>query len=428
MADVVRLSIVYDTGQAASKLGQLDELLGALQANTNALNAKTKRLSRELGNTGIGAHAAGRAVVGLAQSFATGDISATALTSRLTLLGGRLGAIGIGIAVVAGLLALYKRRSDAARDAAIKYGDQLRQVDRAIADLMRPTPKSPFESEVDRITDMMIELRHQIDKAQQSWMGLLRSFVANVGIHVMTPFGPIDIGGTGAKPSPEEKQLAALARRRAALTPEAERQHISDVAARDQRIARSLSRLLQGSEIDQLSDSLERARKELADLINAGLDPMSDQAKSLANGILQGEAALRKMERSANVLRNGLQTLSDTIEDFVVTGTLAFTDFLNNILRLLYRDFTGSIVDSIVRSVTRVPGSGTSGGGGIQTTGSAVTGGAMGSVASTVNFNIQAIDAQGVAQFIQGNGPAIAAEVTRHVSHSAGLRRAYRRG
>lgn len=399
MADVVRLSIVYETQQAASRLNDLNGKLGGVHTSSKKVAV---------------------AALNLAQAMQTGSISVGALGNRLALLGGKLGAVGLGLAVVAGILLLIKKNSDAARAQTEKFADQLRTTKRAIDDLLRVGFKSEFRAELEQISDQILILDRQLGKQR---MNLLDRWFGGFKLPSIKRFL---FGGADPETLGARNRLQGQAGR---LTPERERTLISDRAAFDQRMTRSIARLTQGNAIDVLSQSLDRARKELENLITAGLDPMSEQAKQMGASIRQGEDALRRMTRAANVMHGGLQTIVDSLEEFVVTGTAAFTDFLNNILRLLYRDFTGSIIDSIMRSAGRVAGSGT--GGGV----SAVPGPGPinqsmvgGGVTSNVNFTINTLDAQGVASFIQQHGATIAAEVTRQAGRSTGMRRMLRHG
>jgi hypothetical protein len=397
VADVVRLAIVYETQQAASRL--------------NGLN-------RQLGMTGGSTKKMASAAIGLAQAMSTGSISATALTNRMAALGGKLGTVGLALAVVAGVLLLIKKNSDAARAQTEKFADQLRQTKRAVDDLFRAGFKSQFRGELEQINDEILLLDRQLNKQR---MNLFQRLFGGFKLPNIKRFL---FGGSDPETLHQRGELGAQAGR---LTPEAERQHVSDVAAFDQRTARNFARLMQGSAIDMMSNSLDRARKELEDLVAAGLDPMSEQAKQMAASILQGEAALRKMTRASNLLRNGLETIASALEDFVVTATLSFSQLIDNILRLLIRDFTGSIIDSIMRGVNRIPTGGTGGSAGIVGA-DAAGGGITGSLNTNINFTVNAIDAQGVAQFISQNGPQIAAVVAGQADRSRAIRRKFLRG
>jgi hypothetical protein len=409
MADVVRLSIVYDTSQASAGLNRLNGQLASHNGNSKK---------------------AANAAVSLAQAFSTGNISAVGLTHSLAGLGGRLGLLGTGLAVAGGLLLAFRNIADKARETSKKLEDQLRTVTRAVDDLLRASPRSPLQTQIENITDAIRELDRTIGVQR---MGILE----RLGIKPTLRRGRDDeisrailrFFGGGADPRLLE-QRGALTGQLQRLTPEAGRQNISDLAAFSQRTAAQFARLTGGSEIGLMSDRLARARKELMDLIEQGLDPMSDQAKQMGASIQQGEAQLRKLTRTAALMRGGLETMADAMESFVTSGTIAFTDFLNNILRLLYRDFTGAGIEGILRGAGRVPGSGTAGSGGIPTsTGNGpAPEGFNPSVQSNVTINVTTVDAQGVATFVRQHGPTIAAEVTRQAGRASSMRRTFRRG
>ena len=409
MADAVRLSIVYDTQQAASNLAGLN---------------------RQLGISTTSARKAGLGALMLAQSFESGSISAAGMASSL----GRvstflLGPWGLAIAFAAAGLTFFMNRQQKTRDEARKFADQLRDTKRAVDELLIGRGKTAFESEVQHLSDLIVDLDRKIKDANSSWTTMMQGGLAAA---LMALAGVIPGAGALGKllmpgPPPESAAAAAERRERERLLRAGPLAGISERAAFDQRNARNFARLMQGSEIDMMSNSLERARKELEDLIVAGIDSMSDRAKQMAASILQGEAALRKMTRAASVMRTGLQTMADAIEEFVTQGTFAFTDFLNNILRLLYRDFTGSIIDNIMRGVGRIPGSGSGGSGGVQVGGSFGGPGISGNLATNVTFNVQTIDAAGTAQWLNQNGAQIAAVVTGQAARTRAIRRTFQR-
>jgi Lambda phage tail tape-measure protein (Tape_meas_lam_C) len=406
VADVVRLRIIYETEQAAGKLNQLNNSL-------TSTNGHTKKLAS--------------AAIGLSQALSTGNISATALTNRMTTLGGKAGAVGIVLAVIAGALLLFKRNADAARDAAFKFQDQLRDTQRAIDDLLRPSTKPELQAQIEKITDAITELDRTL--AQQRRTIIQRIFGAD-NLH---DFGEnlLKIGRNikrffAGGESPETRaQRNALGGQRAELTTGALTAAISGRATEQFARIRSFGELTRGSEASVVADQLNLMEKELQDLLVV-LPADSVQVKALATDIRDHAEELRRLQRAEKLMTSGLQTMADALEEFVITGTFAFKDFLNNIIRLLYRDFTGELIHGLLRSVglvTHGPGSPDPG---TQTTGSLGGGGISGSVTSQTNFNVYTMDAQGVSQWIQQNGAQIAGEVGRQASRSAGLRRMIR--
>lgn len=399
MADVVRLSIVYETQQAASRLNSLNGKLGSVHTSSRKVAI---------------------AALNLAQAMQTGSISVSALGNRLALLGGKLGAVGLGLAVVAGIFLLVKKNSDAARAQTEKFADQLRTTKRAIDDLLRVGFKSEFRAELEQISDQILILDRDLSKQR---MNLLERWFGSFKLPSIKRFL---FGGEDPQTRGQRNRLQGQADQ---LTPERERTLISDRASFDQNITRRMGRLLQGSALDAMATAVDRAKQELHDLVVAGLDPTSEQARAMAASIRQGEEALRHMTRAANLMRSGLQTIADALEEFVVTGTASFTDFLNNILRLLYKDFTGSLIDSVLRGAGALHPGGSAGSAGL---GAVPAPGPInqsaGGITSNVNFTINTLDAQGVATFIQQHGATIAAEVTRQAGRSTGMRRMLRHG
>ena len=406
MADVVRLSVVYDTQQAASNLSGLN---------------------RQLGITHSSARRAGLGALQLAQSFEDGTVSATKMASSLASLGTFIaGPWGLAIAFAAAGLTFFLNRQQKVREESRKFADQLRDTKRSVDELISGRGKTPFESEIQHLSDLIEDLDRKIKDANSSWTTMLQGGLA-------VALQALGFGGIGRalmpKAPPESAAAAAERKERARLLAEGPFAGIQNRAASDQRNSRNLARLLGTSQIDMMSDSLDRAKKELEDLIAAGLDPLGKVATEDAAAIKQGEEQLRRMTRAAVVMRSGLQTLADSIEEFVVTGKLAFTDFLNSILRLLYRDFTGSIIDSILRSAGASGSHTTGGSGGVQVGGDVGGGGITGSIqGGAVNFHITAMDSQDVARWVSSNGQMIAAEVSRQFSRSSNLRRVVRRG
>jgi len=398
--DVVRLAIVYETAQAESKLNRLN---GAL-ANTNGHSRSVAK-----------------AAVGLAQALSTGNVSATALTGRMAQLGGKLGAVGVGVAVVAGLLVLLKRHLDSNRETAEKFADKLRAVTRSVDDLFRTRAKTGFQTQIEQIGDAILELDRNLARQR---LNLLERWFGGASLKEILAAGKRFVAG-GEDPQTAE-QRAALARQRGRLTaPGAELQALRERQSNQRGLDTGMMQLMGVTQAERLQTRLKAAQKDLEDLVTLGLDPLSEEAIYTANGIRQLEDQLRQAERAASLMKGGLQTMADAIEEFVVTGTFAFTDFLNNILRMLYRDFTGEIIGNVLRSTRAPVGGAASGGSGGIVSG---PGSVNPSVASNVTFNINTIDAQGVAAFIQGNGAQIAATVAGHAARARGLRKQLTRG
>lgn len=403
--DVVRLQIVYDTNQAATKL--------------NGLN-------RQLTNLNSSTRTSASAVVGLAQAFSTGDISAVALTNRLSYLGGKLGTVGIGLATATGLLVTFRNIADKAREKANKLADQMRNIRRASDELLRGDIRSPLQTQIENITDAIRELDRTLAVQR---MGILE----RIGINPTLKRGRDDVISKaimqfikgGANPD-LVKQRGALAGERAELTPERFAGALNARALAQQNRISAFSSLTRGTAAGAAADKLAVLEKELEGLLEV-LPETSDEVQSVARQVNEYTDALRRELRAERLMTSALETTADALEDFVITGTVAFTDFLNNILRLLYRDFTGELIHGIVRGAVGGPGPvGVSGAG--QDAGDKVPGQPSGSIQSNVNFHVNAIDAQGVASFLNTHGAAIAATVTQKASRASGMRRVFRRG
>lgn len=403
--DLVRLAIVYDTSQAAGALNHLNGQLATVNSRTE-LSAGAMRKG-------------GQAALVLAQGLSTGSISAAAMSGSL----GRVATIlfgpwGIAIGVAVGLLTLFKNNADKARAAQVKFGDELRDVRRRVDDLLSARDKSPFEAEVERLTDRIADLDRAIKAANSSWGTFLQGALAIAA--ALVPGLNLNIPLPGAPP--EAAQRGALTGQRDRIDP------LGDTIRSQQRAfnrPQEILDLIGGSGLATRAAQLQAMIKALEQLLTEFPDA-KDSIEGTAAGIRTFEKSLQEAQRAAALMERGLFTITDAIEDFVIAGTFAFTEFLNNILRLLYRDFTGELVSGIVSSAF-------SRGGGTVTTGDApiISGPGAGpspSVASNVTFNINAIDAQGVAAFIQGNGAQIAATVAGHAARARGLRKQLTRG
>lgn len=399
--DIVRLAIVYDTSLANARLVQLNNSLAKVHTNNTA---------------------ASRSMLMLVGSVMRGEISVREMFAATQHLGKGLGALTVGLAVVVTGLLLIAKHFAKSREEAIKFANQLRDVTRKVNDLLRLTPQNPAEQQIRQITDAIEELDRKI--AQERGNIFERLFGSDATLKsLLMDMGRFFFGG----PSHQAfQQRGALAGQRERLSPQALLQHDINVASMASNQARTLNILGGGSQIDVINDRIQALQKLLKqELVDHGLDPLGDEVIHTAAQILELQTALRKAEREAKLLEGGLNIASDAIEDFVITGTLAFTDFLNNILRLLYRDAAQDLIGGILR---RSGSAGTLSSG--DSTGGADVGVKMGpnpSVQTNVNFTIQAIDTQSGAAWIKQNAPTIAAEVGAQAARAAGLRRQFNR-
>ena len=403
MADVVRLSIVYDTAQAASNLNTLN----------NRLSISTGAFKK----AGLGALA-------LANAVEVGSISAVGMASNLSRVASiLLGPWGIALSLAVAGLTFFTNKANKARDEARKFADQLRDAQRDVDKLLNPGEESPFAAEIQRLSDLILTLDRQVEDMQNSWLRRAQNFLATVGINI-PGFPQFSFRTAVPGPSPAEAQRRRLERERQRLTPDAAAGVLSQRTLNQFSRISALGRLTQSPLSQQLAEQAGLLEEQLKKLWDLGFRPGSRQIDDTARSLQEYTAALRKAERAEHLLKSGLETLADTIEDFVVTGTLAFTDFLNNILRLLYRDFTQSIISGITRSAFSGGGGGGVGAPDVKD----VSGVLKGSMQTNVNFTVNAIDAQGVAQFLESNGPRIAAVVANQADRSRAIRRRFFRG
>jgi HPt (histidine-containing phosphotransfer) domain-containing protein len=402
--DVVRLAIVYDTNQAAGRLNDLNRRLN----DTNGHSRK-----------------AANAAVSLAQAFSNGNVSATSLTHSLSGLGGRLGDVGIGLATAAGLLLTFRNITDKARDMAHKFEDQLRNTRRAVDELLAGDIRSPLQTQVENITDAIRELDRTLAVQR---MGILE----RLGIHPTFRRGRNDEiskailrffgGGVDERVL---QQRGALAGELDRLTPRNLAGSMASRATADLGRISSVSGLTRGSRADMLAEQVKRLEKELSGLLEI-LPDDSIEVQNTARVLNELADSARRAARAETLVKNGLETTAAALEDFVVTGTVAFTDFLNNILRLLYRDFTGELIHGVMRSA--FGGSGPQGVGANAGDTLEYNSAPPPSAQSNVTINVTTMDAQGVATFVRQHGPTIAAEVTRQAGRASAMRRTFRRG
>lgn len=442
MADTVRLGIVYDTSQAAASLTRLTQQLGAAQSRATQLAvvfakanqrwatsseimasmakdagraaAATKTLVQPIEAVtmaaGINVHAQTalkRGLVGLAMQATATSGPVGHLAQALVLMGGG-GGVLIAVAAAVGVLALaYHAWTQDTRDA-IKAQEEL------IASLQSVGAHA-----------LLTAARIKLSAAQ----GALVEAEAPSGVLTRMADAFRSEGQLEARRQTALRALAkaendvAAASLRAAEAGNAQLKVIRDINEAERiRLANRAAENAQGLFLAQ-QGILRQA--SAGDRRLRGMDPRQAQLapeipelagfrKSLT-GILQ---PTREVTQAQVLFKNGLFTMTDAIEEFVVDGTFAFTNFLDNIIRLLYRDFTGNLVDQITGAVFPGTNTGPSGGGGGKDIGTI-----KGSVQSNVTFNVNTMDAQGVSQWLNQNGPQIAAVVGNHAARARGLRK-----
>lgn len=401
------------------------------QATALAANLKPNQIAtfnRIMQQTAISTGVSNRAMRGaaqgavvLARGLATGRLSAVSFASGM----GRVASVifgpwGIAIALAAGALSLLMNRQQKAREESQRLGDQLRDVRRRVDDLMGGRTESPFASEIQRLTDLIIELDRQVEKMQNSWLRRAQDFLSTVGLNI-PGFGTFRPSAPG--PIKEGEQAKRLRGERGRLLqPGAEA--LAELARYNKEIevqSRLLGALNEGP-FAAVQENIRLLREHMGNLAQIEGPEAAEALARTAVSLHDATEALRRMERQSRIVENGLQTMADALEDFVITGTLAFTDFLNSILRMLYRDFTGELVSGITRSVTGGSGAASVSGGDPVPVPGPINGPSP-SVMTNVNFTVQTIDTQGVSTFLERHGARIAGIVAGQADRSLAIRR-----
>lgn len=447
MADVLRLAIIYDTSQAAAKLTDLDSRLTKLTTTSNrsqvvfrqssqrwataseimasmatsaakageSLQQPAKHafsLAEAMGTAGAAANVSTARLRGvanaglrLAAGLASGNLSAAGLASAMSRLAGPLaiGAVIISVINVVNALKEYRRISQDVEDTVGNMASAARDASEDVRRMLGEAPaETPAERAIKRIRDAVRQMRQEATR-----LGGPAGEEINRQADVL------------------ERQLGGIGKR-ASLLPA--REAAKSLAEYNRQLVRQsqLLDLLNAGPFERMEADLAISKKRLEDLVNAGKGA-TQEAQLLAYAIGIGAKRLADLKRAAALMTGGLNIMADSLEQFVIEGTASFTDFLNNILRLLYRDATDSLISGIVGRYVKSRAGGPTGGG-TEVSGSGGPGAPSGSVVSNVTYQVQAMDAQGVAQFFQRNAGQMAAEVTRQATRSRGMRKALTRG
>src|SRR5262245_51751719 len=433
--DLVKLAIVYETQSAAASLNRLNAQLATTQDAQSNVTTTTK-------NTTGAVKAATGPLGGLTRGFVElfkatnqGSISMREMAQALRVMA-KLGVVGIILAILTAGLILVKKHMDKTREAAIKFANQLRDIKRSVDDLFRVRQKTAFEREIENISDAILELDRQLSRQRMNllerWVGGA-DFFSNV-LNALKAAGRFFVGGEDPQ---TRAQRNALGVQRGRLTPEAERKNIADRSRADLAVAQTINRLLNLGKVDRLNLQLESTKKKLSDLVEAGLDPLGDEAQYLAGGVHQLERELRTAQRASSRFKSSLDIMADSLEQFVIEGTFAFQDFLNNILKMLYRDFTEDLIINLVRQAGS-PRPGTAGSGGATMGAGPDTPTdvlppnpsvmAPAGIMAPVTINVNAYDSQDTARWLNQYGGQIAAAVTHQAERSMAMRRRFQRG
>jgi hypothetical protein len=409
--DIVRLSIVYDTGQAAQQLAALNE-------RTEQVNAG---LSKTSGIALAGqSHIRGFALAGvrLASVLNSGNISAVGLAGALsrlasTALLGVIGALTITIINVVNALDQFKKITEDVTRTIDNMQTAARDAKEDVARLLGEAPaESNAEKAIKRLRDAAEQLRREAARIGGPAGKLLEAQAGEL---------EGQIPGVGARAAKQRDRDAA--------------KKVSDaLRAYNQAMEHQglILALLNAGPIQTLEANLEVMRKRFEDLINSGVAPTDQRVVQLANALKMGaqnlehmkdvlEEARRKWELWTGSFREGLLTIGDEIANFVTTGTFAFATLIDNLLRLMIQATAEDIVGGIMHSLG--PGPGDTGKTDLPPIKTSIRGDS--SIQMGVTFNVQAMDSQSVAAFFDRNGPAIAAQVASQANRSRAMRRIF---
>lgn len=444
--DLVRLAIVYDTAQAAARVTDLNsrlQKLGATGARTQVVfkgagerwattgeimasmattakkageslaspTARAFSLSEAMGRvntvtTVSSARLRNVALAGLRLSagLASGHLSAMSLASAMSRLAGAavVGAVAISVVNVVNALKEFKRISEDVSNTIDAMQSSARDARADVARLLGEAPaESPAERAIRRLRDAAAQMRREAARVGGPAGKLLSDQAAAL---------EAEVHGIG--------QRAANQKAREANKPFQE--YLRNMERQD-----AILTLLGAGPLERLNVALDIQRKEMIRLVEEGYAPNSQRVRELAETIAIGTQRMAEMQRQANLMRGVLSTAADTLEQFVIEGTAAFSDFLNNILRLLYRDAVSDIIGSVLPKIA--PGGGDPTGGATEVMGD-IGGGVTGQVVTQVTFNVQTPDAQSTAQWLERNGDRIAGIVAGRAARSRALRGKLTRG
>lgn len=417
--DLVRLAIVYDTSQAVASLQQLDGQLANITTRTAAVNRTTALTtfsfnanSNALGKVSAAAEvsdtrlkAVALAGTRLAAGMTAGTLSASGLASAIGHLAGAsvLGALVITIVNVVNAMQEYQRIVDDITSSIDAMQTAARDAKADVARLLGEAPaESNAERAIRRLTQAAAQLRREAARIGGAAGKVLEGQAADLEAQIPT--------------------VGARAARQRELQPARDRQKIIDDYNKSLQDQSAIMTLLNVGPLDRMKKELELDTDAFQKLIEKGLNPTSQRAQDMLLMIQILSEKIRRMEEASKLLRSGLETAAQAIEDFVVTGTLAFQDFLDNILRLLYKQFTGDIITSIVSSAQGSSQKSAT------PTEISFSRQVQPSMSTQVNYTVQAVDAQSVASFFERNGGLMAAELARAASRSRALRRRLLRG
>jgi hypothetical protein len=420
--DTVRLRIVYETGQAASKLQALDQQLTRTQTASASANHGAGQLKRGLESLAFSAAGVpgpiGKIAIGLLQ-FGAGSAVV-------------LGTVA-GLAVIAGAYKLLTKElrdaekavkdTDAAFRSALAGQGSVQAANLALADAQK------------KLRDLKRDLAEQRALAEPHLVPTFGRGGVPTGTH-------IEAGSATAQRAVENLTHAIDTQQRTVdLLRAVSTKAYEDIAAAATKANTPFQAIADGfasirANVDALiaDPAFQEFIQSIAGLNPKGVPGPLAEIKQISDEMMKAKlgpeltkpvtAATLEAAHASDLLIAGMQGMTAAILTFVETGTFAFAQFLDNLLRLAAGDaienlltqtfagtgstgdkFTGEVKGTIPEKVAPVP-----------------------SVSTNVNFNIQAMDAQGVAQFMDRNAPLIADAVVKEADRSRSIRRRFWRG
>jgi hypothetical protein len=408
--DLVRLAIVYDTGQAASNLQQLDRQLKVVQGSH------------------VGATGATRGLEGALRALA---VQATGVSGPVGHLSTALLGLGTSSTVVIGVLAgiavgyaILFERSKAIREETDKLAKSFADAAHAGAAFTFISAQADLTAALEKLASMertrtFLEKNINIGGATGEALRVRARIIAGV---------------TDADIVDQHAKIATLTNLVNAYRDAWRDTHDAIIHS-----AEALDRHLKALKDARIPAIQAQVNAEMAAGARQGRPPGEPQfpfgtqffESTHQGGIIDLDAIIAQNNLIEKLSKMGL-TL-DTISnagaelgnDFKLAGksVLDFVGFLAQAIGILIPNnpaLSGAImgIGSVIQS--GIAGGGTSGGPQPGTINSARP-----QVVTNVNFSVQAMDAQGVAQFVERNGPQLAAEITRQADRSRAIRRRF---
>jgi hypothetical protein len=412
--DLVRLAIIYDTSQAAGKVQELERNLNHLQGASRGATdgvGQVRRGLEMLAERATGVQGPiGRVASGLLRMGTGGDVA--------------LGAVA-GIGLIAGA---YKLASDAA-EALTKANNDAAESLRKVMEAGAPNAKALDDwraaaadlAKAQKDLQILQESRDPTKMAfwfrGQGLAKLLPKFPAS-DAEIITQQGTVDQltlrvnrlrdAWLGTKTAIEEANQPEWLKKQHTAILEAQRDFITQ---------RMNMQAVQGRPAGEAQFPL--GTQFFADVYTHDLGELQTNVEGIVKALEIAGIKFEDMGNASVGLKGKFDIAGKAVLDFV--------GFLAQALGVLFpgNPALSTALLGIGNAITA--GHATGGGGGGSNTPLSGRGGGSPrpEVVSNVNFNIMAMDAQGVAQFVERNGPQIAAEVTRQADRSRAIRRRF---